>query len=147
MADDNVFLYKPDDHESEKASNSYLMSVIAIMVGLPLPIINLVATFVFFLGNRKGSLFVRWHCTQALLSQVLIVMMNSAGFSWTMSIIFGDNEVTNLYIGYMLTIFLFNAFEFFVTIYAAVVTRKGRHVEWWLFGPLTNVFFKKEIEQ
>ena len=138
------FSYKPNDYESERASNSYLMSVIAIMVGLPLPIINFVATLIFFFGNRKGTLFVRWHCTQALLSQVFIVIMNGAGFSWTMSIIFGSNVVTNGYIGYLITIFAFNLYEFIVTIYAAIVTRKGQHVEWWIFGPFTNLFFEKK---
>ena len=32
------FSYAPDDYETEKASNSYLMSLVVIMVGLPLPI-------------------------------------------------------------------------------------------------------------
>lgn len=142
MTTEDTPFYNHDDYENEKASNSYLMAIIAIMVGLPFPIINLVATFIFFIGNRKGSPFVRWHCTQALFSQLLIVIMNGFGFSWTMTIIFGNNEVTNLYLGYMLTIILFNAFEFVVTIYAAVATRKGKHVEWWLFGPLTNLLIQ-----
>ena len=38
------FDYEPTEHEAEKASNSYLMSLIALIVGLPLPIINLIAT-------------------------------------------------------------------------------------------------------
>ena len=45
--------YIPGDHEAEKASNSYLMSLIAVIAGLPLPIINLIATVIFYLGNRK----------------------------------------------------------------------------------------------
>lgn len=143
MTIENNHGYTPNDYESEKASNSYLMSVIAIMVGLPLPIINLIATFIFFLGNLKGTLFTRWHCTQALLSQLTIVIMNGVGFSWTMTIIFGNNEITNKYLAYMITIVAFNIFEFIVTVYAAVVTRKGKHVEWWVFGPLTNIFFGK----
>ena len=40
------FNYEPLEHEFEKASNSYLMSLMAIIVGLPLPIINLIATFI-----------------------------------------------------------------------------------------------------
>jgi uncharacterized Tic20 family protein len=142
MTNESISLDKPNEYEAEKASNSYLMSVLAIMVGLPFPIINLIATFIFFAGNRKGTLFVRWHCTQALFSQVLIVMMNSVGWSWTISILFGNNEVTNLYIGYILTIFIFNLTEFILTIYAAVETRKGKHLECWLIGPLTNMVFK-----
>jgi hypothetical protein len=129
----------PNDFECERASNSYVMSVIAIMVGLPFPVINLVATFIFFLGNLKATRFIRWHCTQALFSQIAIVMMNSVGFSWTMRIIFSDVVITNDYLAYMITIVTFNIFEFFVTVYAAVVTRKGKHVEWWVFGPLTNL--------
>jgi len=133
------FAYVPFDNENEKASQGYLMSVVAIMVGLPLPIFNLIATGLFFLGNRKGTFFVRWHCTQALLSQVLVVIMNSAGFTWTLSIIFGKNTLTNQYIAYIITIILFNIFEFCATIFAAVQTRKGKHVEFWFFGPLTNL--------
>ncbi|MGC1242159.1 MAG: DUF4870 domain-containing protein [Chryseosolibacter sp.] len=142
MSENVAFPYKPDDYEAEKASNSYLMSVVAVIAGLPLPIINLVATAIFFLGNRKGSYFVRWHCTQALLSQVTVLFMNSAGFYWTLSIVFGDKTLTNEYIAYMITIVLFNAAEFFATIYAAVETRKGKHVTLWFFGPLTETICK-----
>ena len=47
------FTYEPEEHETEKASNSYLMSLIAIIAGIPLPIINLIATLIFYLGNRN----------------------------------------------------------------------------------------------
>src|SRR5687767_5509804 len=142
MAQVSEFAYRPDDYESEKASNSYLMSVVAVIAGLPLPIINLVATGIFFLGNRKGTYFVRWHCTQALLSQLTVLVMNSAGFYWTLSIIFGDKTPNNDYIAYMITIVLFNLVEFIATVYAAIETRKGRHVELWFFGPLTETICK-----
>ncbi|MFN3403484.1 MAG: DUF4870 domain-containing protein [Cytophagaceae bacterium] len=133
------FEYKPDDNESEKAANSYLMSVIALMVGLPLPIINLIATLIFFLGNRKGPYFVRWHCTQALMSQITVLTMNSVGFYWTLNIIFGDLKLSNQYIAYIITIVLFNLIEFIFTLYTAITTRKGQHVEWSFFGPITNL--------
>ena len=107
------------DQEFEKASNSYLMSLLAIMVGMPLPIVNLIATFIFYLGNRKNSYFVRWHCTQALLSQIIVLCINSAGLTWTLKIIFTEMEVTNLYIGYIITVAIFNVTEIIATIYAA----------------------------
>jgi hypothetical protein len=136
------FSYSPGEHESEKASNSYLMSLIAVMAGLPLPIINLIATVFFYVANRKGTYFVRWHCIQALISQLSLLSMNSFGFWWTISIIFRDNHVTNKFIAYLITIFIFNLVEFIGTIYTAVETRKGIHVEWWLFGDITNLFCK-----
>jgi uncharacterized membrane protein len=135
--------YIPGDHEAEKASNSYLMSLIAVIAGLPLPIINLIATVIFYLGNRKGTYFVRWHCTQALLSQFSLLIINTNGFWWTVGILFRDGEVTNKYIAYMITVFLFNLVEFIATIYTAIQVRKGKHIEWWFYGDLTNMICKK----
>ena len=136
------FIYEPGEHEAEKASNSYLMSLIALIAGLPLPIINLLATIFFYIGNRKGSFFVRWHCTQALLSQLSLLVMNSFGFWWTISIIFTEETLSNRFIAYIFTVLLFNLTEFIATIYTAINTRKGIHVEWWFYGVLTNLICK-----
>jgi uncharacterized Tic20 family protein len=136
------FQYEPAESESESASNSYLMSLVAIVAGLPLPIINLIATLIFFLGNRRSTYFVRWHCTQALLSQLSVLFINSYGFWWTVSIIFTDETITGNYIAYIITVFIFNLIEFISTIYTAIKVRKGIHVEWWFYGPLTNILCK-----
>lgn len=136
------FKYVPGEHEAESASSSYLMSLIAIIIGLPIPIINLFATLIFYLGNRKSTYFVRWHCTQALLSQLSMLFVNSFGFWWTISIIFSDEPISNLYIAYIFTAVLFNLTEFIATIYTAIQTRKGIHVEWWFYGGLTNLICK-----
>ncbi len=143
--EENKFEYNPGDHEAEKASNSYLMSLIALIVGLPLPIINLIATLGFYLGNRKGTYFVRWHCTQALLSQLSMLFVNSFGFWWTIRIIFTDLEITNHYIAYIITVILFNLIEFIMTIYTAIQTRKGHHIKWWFYGDLTNLICKSTL--
>jgi len=144
MISTEKFMYTPSEHEAEKASNSYIMSLIAIMGGLPLPIINLLATLIFYLGNRKSTYFVRWHCTQALLSQFFLLPFNSAGFWWTISIIFTPETLSSKYIAYIITILIFNLIEFVGTIYSAIVTRKGQHIEWWVIGGLTNLICKSD---
>lgn len=136
------FAYEPGEHEAEKASNSYLMSLIAVVAGLPLPILNLLATLIFFLGNRKSTYFVRWHCTQALVSQASLLIINSNAFWWTIGIIFWERTVTNSYIAFMIVAFLFNVVEFITTIYSAIETRKGKHVSWWFYGELTDLLCK-----
>jgi uncharacterized Tic20 family protein len=136
------FPYKPGEHEAEKASNSYLMSLIAFVAGLPLPIVNLLATFFFFVANRKGTYFVRWHCTQALFSQLAVLAFNSIAFWWTVSIILDDKAITNEYFAYVFTVILLNILELASTIYTAIETRKGRHVELWFFGALANLTCK-----
>lgn len=142
MIQETTFAYQPSEHEAERASNSYLMSLVALVAGLPLPIINLIATFFFFLANRKGPYFVRWHCTQALFSQMVLLCINSVGFWWTISIILTEERVTNNYFAYLFTVIFFNILEFISTVYSAVQTRKGVHVELWFFGNLTNLICK-----
>jgi uncharacterized Tic20 family protein len=139
MIQDTTFAYKPSEHEAEKASNSYLMSLVAVVAGLPLPIINLIATFFFYVANRKSTYFVRWHCMQALLSQLALLTIKSFSFWWTVSIIFTDEKVTNQYFAYIFTAIVFNILELISTIYSAIQTRKGKHVEFWFFGNLTNL--------
>ena len=138
------FSYEPGEDEAETASSSYLMSLIAIIVGLPLPIVNLIATLIFYLGNRKSTYFVRWHCTQALLSQLSMLFINSYGFWWTVSIIFTDETITSNFIAYIIVTIIFNLIEFIATIYTAIQTRKGIHVEWWFYGTLTNIICKSK---
>jgi len=145
MISTQEFSYIPAEAEAEAASNSYLMSLIAIIAGLPLPIINLIATLVFYLGNRRSSYFVRWHCTQALLSQFSMLFINSYAFWWTISIIFQDESISSEYIAYLIVAIVFNLTEFIATIYTAIQTRKGIHVEWWFYGNLTHTFCKEEI--
>ncbi|MBS3914213.1 MAG: DUF4870 domain-containing protein [Bacteroidetes bacterium] len=135
-------MYTPGEHEAEKASNSYLMSLIVVVAGLPLPIINLIATLVFWLANRRATYFVRWHCMQALLSQFLLFFMNSYGFWWTISLIFGERSISNEYIAYLITLLVVNLTEFIVTIYTAIQTRKGKHISWWFYGSITDIIVK-----
>ena len=139
MTKETHFAYQPTEHENEKASNSYLMSLVAVIAGLPLPIINLLATFFFYLANRKSTYFVRWHCTQALLSQMVLLFANSYSFWWTVSILFTDEKATNNYFAYLFTVIVFNVLEIISTIYCAMQTRKGKHVEVFFFGNLTNL--------
>lgn len=138
------FAYKPEEYETERASHSYIMSLLAIIGGLPLPVINLLATLIFYLANRKSSWFVRWHCTQALLSQSSMLIINTIGVVWSLMILFGDHETSNGYIAYAITALLFNISEFIATIYAAVRTGKGQHVEFWFFGKLTDILCKNK---
>jgi uncharacterized Tic20 family protein len=131
-----------DEDSAEKSSNVYLMSLIGVMAGLPLPILNLLATIIFFVGNKKAQPIVRWHCIQGMLSQFVLFIFNSISFWWTISIIFYKEEISNNYLSYLLFVIILNVLELISTIYTAIKVRKGQHVEWWFYGPLTNLLLK-----
>lgn len=141
----NIENYKPNDTEKEKAANSYLMSLVAIMVGLPLPISYFLPTLIFFLSNRKATHYVKWHATQALLSQVTMFLINTTGFIWTIQIIFYSTQLSDKYIAYVITLVCFNLFEFIITLMAAIRVRKGQHMEWLFWGAITNKLIGDQI--
>lgn len=142
MITTTTFRYDIHDGEAERASNSYLMSLIAIVAGLPIPIINLLATLIFYLANRKSTEFVRWHCTQALYSQLSLFIVNSIGFWWTISIITDGIQLSNYYIAYIIMIFLFNFTELLATMYTASKIRKHKHIKWWFYSDITDLSIK-----
>ena len=127
-----MITYHPSDSEREKAANSYLMSLMAAMVGLPLPIVNMLATIIFYLANRKRTYYVRWHCTQALISQIPLYFTNTVLFWWTVRLLLGYESLTSFYFAYLFTVVLFNVIDYIATIYSAVKVRKGEQVEWYV---------------
>ena len=133
------------EEEAEKASYAYLMCTMVLIIGLPMPIINLLAILIFWLGNRKQTYFVRFHCLQSFLSQFVVIILNSIGISWTISIIWGDNTITNLYVAYMIAVFFCNLLEFIASLYAAIRVRKKHDVRLWIFGDLTEALCKPDI--
>ncbi len=137
-----MIAYHPSDSEREKAANSYLMSLMAAMVGLPLPIVNMLATVIFYLANRKRTYYVRWHCTQALISQIPLYFTNTVLFWWTVRLLLGSESLTCFYFAFLFTVVLFNVIDYIATIYSAVKVRKGEQVEWYVYGGLTDLICK-----
>ena len=131
------------EEEAEYSSNCYLMSLLTVFVGVPLPILNLIASIIFYIGFRNSSYYVRWHCTQMLLSQFVLFFINSYSFWWTVSIIFTQETISKKYFCYMSFVVVTNLFELIMNIYAAIKTRKGIHVEWLFFGKLTHLICVK----
>ena len=144
----NELIPQSSEHEREYASNGYIMSLVAVMAGLPIPIVNLIASLIFFLANRKATFFVRWHSTQALLSQLSVVGFNSAAFWWTISIFFlHEKEVNNDYLAYVIAVVVLNLLELIGTIIAAVRVRKGIHYRIFIIAEFTDMFVKEPSEQ
>jgi uncharacterized membrane protein len=137
----SYFLY---EEEAEKASYAYLMTTLIVIIGLPMPIINVIGSVFFYFANRRKTYFVRFHCMQSMLSQLSVVPINLIAVSWTVVIITSDYSVTNYYIGYIMTVVAFNIIEFISSIYAAVQVRKRIDVRFWLFGALTERIYKPE---
>lgn len=132
----------PTERDRDEASLAYLISIVTLVAGLPLPIINLIVMIIYYSYVRKRNAFVRFHCLQAVTSQGAIVVLNAIALFWTIRVIFYEVPFTSYYAGYLFTIFIFNLLDFIFNIVAAIKAKKGEYYYFIFFGILTKNFTK-----
>ena len=145
-------LEQPDQiskKEKEDAMGAYLMMFAAIGAGLPLPIINLLASIIYFFVQKKNSRFVRFHSLQSLYSQLPTTIVNAIALFWTLQIFFFHNyEATDKYFGYIIMILLVNLAYFTFSIVGAIKARSGQMYYFLFFGKLCyELVYKVREEQ
>lgn len=146
-------LPQPDEvpvKEREDAMGGYLMMFAAVGAGLPLPIVNLIASVIYFYLNRSNSRFVLFHTYQALISQIPVTLMNAVVVGWGIRILLsGSVQVTNAFLAFVGVVVIVNLAYFVVGIIAAVKARKGRMYYYWFFGKLAYIkaFSIKDVQR
>ena len=133
------------EREMESASTAYILTLMVVMVGMPLPIINLIACIGYYFSIKSKSFFVRFHAMQAMTSQAFIILINSVALSWTLKIIFSDAKYSKIYFGYVATVILFNLVDYVINIIAAIKARKGKIFRFTFFGTLSYLLTKKYL--
>tara|TARA_B100000780_G_scaffold257049_1_gene206616 strand:+ start:1345 stop:1842 length:498 start_codon:yes stop_codon:yes gene_type:complete len=132
---------QPDEltkRECEDAMGAYLMMFASIAAGLPLPIVNLLASVVYYFANKDKGRFVRFHALQSLWSQLPTSVINAGMIFWTIQIFFFENfEVNDYYWGYLIFFVVANILYFIFSIVGAVKARKGILYYFVFFGPLS----------
>jgi uncharacterized Tic20 family protein len=134
--------YYPSESERENASNAYIITLMTVTLGLPFPILNLFACVGFYFLIRKKTPFSRFHSLQAITSQVPVILMNSAAIIWTITILFQKTVISNVFISYVITVFIFNVIDITYNIIAAMKARNGLLYSFAFFGPLSWVLVK-----
>ena len=145
--DNRVFEIRMMSTEKERAANAYLMSLVGLMAGLPLPIINLIATAGYFLKFRKSTAFVRFHAFQAMISQVLVVIANSITLSMVIDILWGSGQVSQGFFAWLAVAIFINVFEIIGNIAGAIYAGKGRVYSMFFFGTLAMIIYGKHLNE
>ena len=130
-------LPQPEDiplREREDAMGSYLMMFASVAIGLPLPILNLIAAVIYFYINKNKSRFIHFHALQSLISQLPTTLCNMVLTGWTVRNFITQSEWTDVYFGYLITCGIFNLVYFIYSIVGAVNARKGRFYYFVFFG-------------
>lgn len=123
--------------EKEDAMGAYLMMFAALGAGLPLPIMNLIASIIYFFIQQKNSRFVRFHSMQSLYSQIPTTLVNAGTVYWVLQIyVFEKLGVTDVFIGYVIMAVVLNLIYFVFSIIGAVKARNGKMYYFLFFGKL-----------
>ncbi|MFY0643112.1 MAG: DUF4870 domain-containing protein [Bacteroidia bacterium] len=138
MSKDYLEVPQPEEitiREREDAMGGYLMMFASFAVGLPLPIINLIAAVIYYFTNRGKSRFVDFHVTQSLFSQLPTTLMNAVLVGWTIRTFYYEIAFTDMYKGYLVMVVLANIIYLIFSIIAAVRARRGQFYYFIFFGP------------
>lgn len=124
------------EREKEDAMGAYLMMFAAVAVGLPLPIINLIAAVIYYFVNRKKSRFIHFHCLQSLLSQIPTTLINWVVVIWAARIFFTDLQLSETFWAAVVFAGLATFLYFIISIIAAFKARQGKMYYFLFFGKI-----------
>ncbi len=132
-------LPQPDEIETrvkEDAMGSYLMMFATSAIGIPLPILNLIAAIIYYYVNRSKGKFVQFHTLQSLWSQIPVTLLNSGLVAWTIVNLVRDLDFSSFYWGYLVMVGVANLVYFIFSIVGAVKARKGLFYYFLFFGEI-----------
>jgi uncharacterized membrane protein len=124
------------ERERDDAMGSYLMMFASLAIGLPIPLVNLVASVIYFLVNRKTSPFVAFHALQALLTHIPVVLLNAGMVAWLITILVTQAGFHPAFFWYLFFTILVNLAYIIWSIVALVHAHKGRFFYMPLVGRL-----------
>jgi uncharacterized Tic20 family protein len=137
MEDREIKLPQPEEIssvEKDDAMGAYLMMFAAWAVGLPLPILNLIAAVIYFYVNKKTSRFVAFHSLQSLLSQIPVTLINVVLIVWLVRILFTGMTWTTGFFTYLIVMVLCNVLYVIISIVALGRAKKGNFFYFPFFG-------------
>ncbi len=137
-----IILPQPEEiskREKEDAMGAYLMMFAAMGAGLPLPLINLLASVIYYFINKNKSRYVAFHSFQSLVTQIPISILNAILLGWLIRsfIIAGDFVFSTAFFVYLGFVVLWNIVYMVLSIVACVKARKGLLYYMFLFGTIS----------
>ena len=131
---------QPDEipeRQKEDAMGAYLMMFASLALGLPIPLLNLIASVIYFFVNRKSGVFVAFHALQALLSHIPVVLLNAGVIGWLIGIlVVSPKNFPPSFFWYLFFSVLANLAYIIWSIVALVHARRGHFIYMPLIGRL-----------
>ncbi len=138
--EDTIRLPQPDEistGERDDAMGAYLMMFASLAIGLPIPLLNIIASLIYFLVNKKRSPFVAFHALQALLSHIPVVLLNAGAVAWGIINAAVHGATWAHFFWYLFFTILINVAYVVLSIIALIHANKGRFFYMPVFGRIS----------
>jgi uncharacterized Tic20 family protein len=139
MSSAEVRLPQPDeisDREKEDAMGAYFMMFAALGLGFPLPLINLIASLIYFVIHRRKSRFVAFHALQSLISHLPVAAFNVALIVWLLWILATTTHFASEFFVFLVFVAFANILYIVYCVVALTRARKGQLYYMPFFGRL-----------
>ncbi len=133
-------LPQPDEipvREREDAMGAYFMMFATAALGLPLPIINMIAAIIYYFVNKSKGRFVQFHTLQSLYSQIPVTLLNIGLVVWVITNLVKEYDFTEVFWGYLVMTAVANLIYLIFSVVGAVKARKGLFYYFLFFGKLS----------
>lgn len=120
--------------ERENAMSAYLMMFASyFLLGLPLPWLNFIASWIYWGVNRRKSRYVAFHAWQNLLANFSTSLLNSGWLAWVIVAVV-TSRWTPVFFAGTAAILIFNLAYMVSGVVGAVKANKGLFYYQFLFG-------------
>ena len=123
-----------DAKERDDAMGAYLMMFAAWAIGLPFPMLNLIAALIYFLINKRTSRFVAFHAYQSLITQFPVTAVNVTTVVWLIRILITDLDFSSRFFGFLLFAVVWNLLYVGLSIVAMTRAHHGEFFYFPIFG-------------
>ena len=137
MSESETKLPQPDElskREKEDAMGAYFMMFAVWGIGLPLPVLNLVAAVIYYFINKKNSRFTAFHSLQSLLSQIPVTAVNFFLVVWLIKILVAEPAFPDAFFIYLIFMVFANVIYIVFSVIALTRARKGQFYYMPFFG-------------
>lgn len=129
--------------DKQAAIYGYMMSLAVFISTMPIPIINLISNIIYFFAHRKKSYFIRWHVTNALLSQIPLFFMNTLAWYFVWNIIWGEIEITNPIIAFFAITITLNIGEIISSVVCCILVSNDKEINIPIVSSLAHIICRK----
>ena len=138
----NISIPQPEEvtsAEKESAGSAYLMMFASWFFSAPLPLLNLLFSFIYYQFNKRKSRFIAFHAHQSLVSQVVVTFSVIIAVGWTIRALIPlfqgkPYEAWPYWAGYLVLAAVYNVYYLIISIIAMYNAYHGRFFYMPLFG-------------